>query len=256
MIVQTPASNRAFSLVELAIVLVILGLLVGGVLTGRTLIRASELRSISTQYQQYVTAANSFRDKYFFLPGDMPNASQVWGLSSDCTIEDTGTLTCDGDGDGFVRSLYSPNDTFGGPLLPLVNNDERYRFWQHLANAGLIDGQFNGVDQDPPMKLGSELFWTATDLVAAVSGRSNIFNGEYRNILLAAANLLPEEIWNIDNKMDDGKPAQGKMVAYVPFSSLSDCTSATVAPLGGNLNADYLLSGTINNCGFIFKRAF
>jgi len=57
--------TRGFSLVELAIVLVILGLLVGGVLTGRVLIRASELRTVTTQYQGNVTAARSFRDKYF-----------------------------------------------------------------------------------------------------------------------------------------------------------------------------------------------
>ncbi len=256
MIVRIPANTRAFSLVELAIVLVILGLLAGGVLSGRSLIRASELRSISTQYQQYVTAANSFRGKYFFFPGDMPNASQVWGLSSDCSMEDTGTLTCNGDGDGFVRSLFSPNDTIGGALPAMLGNDERYRFWQHLASAGLVDGQFDGVSQDAPLKLKSTTGWVATDLVAAVSNRATIFDGEYRNILLANADLTAEEIWNIDNKMDDEKPGQGKMVVYAPSSNLSSCTTATVAPLGNNLTADYLLTSTNNVCGFIFKKAF
>ena len=66
--------DKGFSLVELSIVLVILGLLIGGILTGQSLIRAAELRSVTTQYQGYVTAVNTFRDKYFALPGDMPNA--------------------------------------------------------------------------------------------------------------------------------------------------------------------------------------
>lgn len=248
--------EQGFSLVELSIVLVILGLLVGGILGGKSLIRASELRSITTQYQQYVAAAHSFKGKYFYLPGDMNNAAQVWGQSSDCIVADTGTLTCNGNGDGFVRSLFSPDDTLGGALPMIMGNDERYRFWQHLASAGLIEGQFDGVSQDPPMKLSSNLFWTATDLVETVSGLSSIFNGEYRNILLAESNLLPEEVWNIDNKIDDGKPAQGKMVVYAPTGTLSVCTNAAAAPLGGNLTADYLLTGTSKQCGFIFKRVF
>jgi prepilin-type N-terminal cleavage/methylation domain-containing protein len=68
--------QRGFSLVELSIVLVILGLLTGGILAGQSLIRAAELRSITTQFNQYVSATQSFRDKYMALPGDMPNATR------------------------------------------------------------------------------------------------------------------------------------------------------------------------------------
>ena len=71
--------QRGFSLVELSIVLVILGLLTGGILAGQSLIRASELRAVSTEFQRYVAAVNTFRDKYFMLPGDMSNATAFWG---------------------------------------------------------------------------------------------------------------------------------------------------------------------------------
>lgn len=57
--------KRGFSLVELSIVLVILGLLTGGILAGQSLIRAAELRAVSTEYSRYATAVQSFRDKYF-----------------------------------------------------------------------------------------------------------------------------------------------------------------------------------------------
>lgn len=60
---------KAFSLVELSIVLVILGLLTGGILAGQSLIRAAELRAVSTEYSRYITATQSFRDKYFAVPG-------------------------------------------------------------------------------------------------------------------------------------------------------------------------------------------
>src|SRR3569833_319215 len=73
--------KAAFTLVELSIVLVILGLLDGGVHTGQSLIRAAELRSVTTQYQRFLTAVQTFRDKYFALPGDMTNAHSYWGIA-------------------------------------------------------------------------------------------------------------------------------------------------------------------------------
>ena len=76
--------RAAFSLVELSIVLVILGLLTGGILTGQNLIRAAELRSVVTEFQTYQTAVMTFRDKYFALPGDMTNATDFWGEMTNC----------------------------------------------------------------------------------------------------------------------------------------------------------------------------
>ena len=70
--------RKGFSLVELSIVLVILGLLVGGVLSGQSLIRAAELRAATQEYQRYYTATQTFRDKYFAIPGDFNNAQAFW----------------------------------------------------------------------------------------------------------------------------------------------------------------------------------
>ena len=67
----------AFSLVELSIVLVILGLLVGGVLSGQALIQAAQLRAVSEEYTKYTTAALTFRDKYLATPGDMKQCHRV-----------------------------------------------------------------------------------------------------------------------------------------------------------------------------------
>jgi hypothetical protein len=134
----------AFSLVELSIVLVILGLLVGGILAGQSLIRASEIRSMATDVTNYAVAIQTFRDKYMALPGDMPNAVAFWGaadgagagMTAACATTDSRTLadpraTCNGNGDGRVDYV--------------TQSEETKRAWQHLANAGLISGRYSGT---------------------------------------------------------------------------------------------------------------
>ena len=114
----TADTRQAFSLVELSIVLVILGLLTGGILTGQNLIRAAELRSVTTQFQAFHTASMTFRDKYFAMPGDMRNATDFWGSAGGSgTIGDgceaaagSGTQTCNGDNDGMIDGASDPSE--------------------------------------------------------------------------------------------------------------------------------------------------
>jgi prepilin-type N-terminal cleavage/methylation domain-containing protein len=258
------AAARAFSLVELSIVLVILGLLIGGVLAGQSLIRASELRSITTQYQRYMTATLSFRDKYFMLPGDINNAQSFWGVAhatpATCkTTASTTALTCNGDGNGKI-------DNSAGSV-------EWFRFWQHLANAGLIEGSFSGIDLSagptgygattanvPAGKISSSL-WFVYDM-GTQSFSSIWFDGIYNNTLAfagvfpnydpATPNLKPEEAWNIDTKLDDGKPATGRVVARAQ-NGFNLCTDVAVS---STLTANYLLTSTDKNCSLMFRNAF
>src|SRR5476649_123700 len=67
------SSRAGFTLIELSIVLVIIGLIVGGVLTSRDLIAAAQIRAQISQIEKYQTAVNTFRGKYGYLPGDIPN---------------------------------------------------------------------------------------------------------------------------------------------------------------------------------------
>jgi prepilin-type N-terminal cleavage/methylation domain-containing protein len=251
--------TRAFSLVELSIVLVILGLLIGGILSGQALIRAAELRSITTEYSRYVTATQTFRDKYFALPGDMTNATSFWNAAhatpATCVTTASSTaLTCNGNGDG--------------QIYPGTGSNESYRYWQHLANAGLIEGSYSGIADgtntyssttanSPRSKISSSLWfvWYSGNL-----GDSTFFTGTYGNYFemgQISGNvdpylpiLKPEEAWNIDTKIDDGKPGLGKLM----IRWWGTCTNAAAET--DNATAAYLLSSSAIGCTLIFPRVF
>lgn len=251
----------AFSLVELSIVLVILGLLVGGVLSGQSLIRAAEIRGVSTDISKYQAASQAFRDKYFAIPGDMKNATSFWGNATtgttggDCTApeSDAGTApqTCNGNGDGLIGQSGNTN----------LNNSEVFRYWQHLANAGLIEGRYAGVASDTPAggttwrvavpgtnipagRLPRSGFTVASTAISSNgSGGVNSWAGGDTGVIkqwayVGAATtgdlnwgavLKPEELWNIDTKLDDGLPGTGIIRPHGPATGCSTSNDPTTA---------------------------
>lgn len=258
--------QKAFSLVELSIVIVILGLLTGGILAGQSLIRAAELRSITNSYNRYITAVQSFRDKYFSLPGDMNNAVQFWGAAT-CPgtlgATATSTTTCNGDGDGVID--WASASTSG--------SYENFRMWQQLVNASLIEGSYSGVaftggERDarpgvnvPSSKISNSGFgvepWNTIG-----SGDTWRWAGEYGNALIfgnvVSANHPPEnpilraeEAWNIDIKIDDGRPSRGRIVSHRPIGTWLNCTTSNV-----DATTEYKLTDTTTSCALIFPRAF
>lgn len=118
-----------FTLIELSIVLVIIGLIVGGVLVGRDLISASTIRAQISQIEKYQQAVNTFKGKYGYLPGDIPDpdASQ-FGFAA------RGTTAGQGDGNGILFSTAATS---------LLLKGEVALFWQDLSSARLINENFS-----------------------------------------------------------------------------------------------------------------
>jgi prepilin-type N-terminal cleavage/methylation domain-containing protein len=253
--------RSGFSLVELSIVLVILGLLTGGILTGQNLIRAAELRAITTEFQSYQTAAMTFRSKYFALPGDMRNATDFWSAPSTGTCPTgtaTGTETCNGNGDGtIIHATPGDADEFGEPFMA----------WQQLSNAGLIQGSYTGKagatsnvhqianENVPASKLSNAVWFIGSNDYTSHNGytdgpHTNSFSigGVDVNNITTGAILSPEETWNIDTKIDDGLPQQGSVWA-IGWDTCTDAADSTV------LTGEYLLSTSGALCGILFKDA-
>ena len=249
---------RAFSLVELSIVLVILGLLTGGILAGQSLIRAAELRAVGTEYQRFYTGLQSFRDKYGAIPGDMRNATAFWGKLSAYCNSDPGTAlatgTCNGNGDGVVT---------GVGVADVSITREEPQAWRQLSLAGLIEGDYSGVVAasagvfDNPtsrLSMGEWRMRTMGNLTGAVAGTLvSTFALDYGNVFEVFASgsgnfiLTPAEGWNIDTKMDDGKPAQGKFI----IRGWEFCTDAAART---DTSADYNLSDDDKLCNVAMFR--
>jgi prepilin-type N-terminal cleavage/methylation domain-containing protein len=246
--------RAAFSLIELSIVLVILGLLTGGILTGQNLIRAAELRSVITEFKNYQTAVMTFREKSFTLPGDMRNATDFWGAMTNCASGNTSgtdTETCNGDGDGKVEVMSTANRT-----------SEELQFWRQLANAGLIEGSYSGVVPVAGLSLGSELPYSRMSnagwRLRYHPAYADMFNVDYGNNTLhlntasITSNVFtPEEAWNIDKKMDDGLPGQGGIIGR----SISGCSTGASTDVN-DFDLPYDLQSSSRDCTLYFRKVY
>jgi prepilin-type N-terminal cleavage/methylation domain-containing protein len=134
---STVFRDKGFTLVELAIVITIIGLLIGGVLKGQEMIQNARITATIAQVDSFRAATHTFRDRFDNLPGDMPVARTRLPGCSDASF-------CY-NGNGNNRIGTGPNPpTAGwynsGGAATAVIGDETTQFWKHLAMADLISG--------------------------------------------------------------------------------------------------------------------
>lgn len=215
--------NQGFSLLELSIVLVIIGLLAGGVLVGQELVKQSEIRSILSNISQVQTAVTAFKNKYDASPGDMRNATDYWGTAATCPATSaaplTSVATCNGNGNG---TLY--------PAEINATSPEWFLFWDHLANSGLYEGVYTGASvaaanttarpatNVPETKI-SGVGITAFSFDMPQNNNASWWYGNYRLFLVIGKELAtnatatpafaPADMMSIDTKLDNGMPGSG-----------------------------------------------
>lgn len=246
------AENSGFTLVELALVLAIIGLLAGGVVGGQVLIQRSKISGVMNDIGKYRAAFNQFQVQYQALPGDYLDATEQWGtdaVTGGCAAPAPVAAdrvpkkaTCNGNGNNFI----------GNPTV----SGEPYRLWQHLSNAGLIEGSFTGVtdaaggfnpgENMPAGSIEGSGFMISTS--GATSGHVLFFDQGVQTEMMFGKKasgswpsnpvLTATEQKNIDSKMDDGRPGLG----YVR-SLKSGCATTTV-----NSTAEYNLGNKAVAC--------
>ena len=254
------SSSEGFTLIELAIGLVIIGLIIGGIMGGQAMIRGSELRSIITEKKNFEAAIGLFAGKYRGLPGDLVDATSYWGSahSVHATCKSTASATkatCNGNGDGITAHCSSS--------APQAY--EMFLIWKHLANAGMISGTYSGIHgpgslndsiagvnvPKPRYPAGGwEISHMDTGDATCNAGYQPTAVTRDRNVLIFGAKRLNNQYEgpllsaydakDIDEKMDDGRPRSGK-AHNIPGHSVL-CASG----------ADYRIANKGTNCSFVF----
>ncbi len=229
------ARQSGFTLIELSIVLVIIGLIIGGVLVGQDLINAATTRSQVGQIEKYNGAVNTFRGKYGGLPGDL-DASKASGFG----FVARGAFEGEGDGNGFIQAVNVDGaGQMGGNFQGF---GETTVFWVDLSTANLIDGAFSTASSTfnpgiitvssspnldaflPRAKIGGGNYvsvynggrsappWGAGDGINyfAISAISQFDAGWAPD---STPTIAVVQAYNIDLKIDDGLPQTGTVTA-------------------------------------------
>ena len=194
------STQKGFTLVEIAIVLVIIGLLLGGILKGQEMITQAKIKNVIADMTGVSAAMYGYQDRYKALPGDDSKADR-W----------TGTPAGDpGDGDGIIEGAY----------LSTTATDESRNFWHHLRLAGFVAGTgtdqpFNAVSGKMGVQTGNGAADTPTAVLAtvgppAVPGISSL--------MICSANLPDKIAISVDSQTDDGVGISGNVRAMAQTS--------------------------------------
>src|SRR5712671_5868429 len=145
------SNAKGFTLVEVAIVLVIIGLLLGGILKGQEMITQAKIKNIMSDFSGISAAYHGYQDRYRAIPGDDPGAVARW------TLTGMATPAIGAYGDGVVSGAYGSTTA----------NDESRLFWLHLRSAGFV----SGTGQQQPFNAVTGLLGVQTgDAVVAGTG--------------------------------------------------------------------------------------
>jgi prepilin-type N-terminal cleavage/methylation domain-containing protein len=245
--------GEGFTLIELAIVLVIIGLIVGGVLVGQDLIRAAGVRATITQVERFNTAANTFKDKTGYLPGDIPP-----GLASQFGLPIRAGSTGNGDGNGVITARGDG----AGVGFTQEPGGETTLFWADLSAMGLIEGKFTVTSGTadislttmpdissllPPAKIGRGNFfyvYSSSPNTTSTSWNIRVVNffgisavnlvavNSNHGLMNSTAALTVNEAYSIDKKIDDGMPGSGRIQALYLNASIQE---APVWAAGGGV---------------------
>jgi prepilin-type N-terminal cleavage/methylation domain-containing protein len=201
-------SNKGFTLVEMAIVLVIIGLLLGGVLKGQELIDNSKVKKAVSDLNAISVAYNGYLDRYSRIPGDDGNLATLRARGANW-----GNITAAGNVNGILD--IAPAQTFTG-------GGESVAFWQHVKAAGFIAGN--------PADAGvAALPINAFQGLIGVSNNTTAVTGMGAGLSVCISQIPGKAAAQIDAQLDDRNPATGSVRATLGVAGANTAPGTAVA---------------------------
>jgi prepilin-type N-terminal cleavage/methylation domain-containing protein len=209
--------QSGFTLVEIAIVLVIIGLLLGGVLKGQELINSAKAKAVISDFRNTATMMAAYQDRFRALPGD--DAAVATHLTNG---QPATTFTACGAG-GAAPGIS--NGLIDGCWNSITPTDESVVMWQHLRLANLASG-----DTTAPTAALITAGWLPLNAEGGPIGVQSTppFTGMTGRMFVCQGNISGRIAQQVDSTMDDGRPDQGS----VRFGVLA-APPMTAATVGG-----------------------
>jgi len=203
------STEAGFTLVEIAIVLVIIGLLLGGILKGQEMITQAKIKNAINDFNGVTVAVTSYQDRYRAIPGDDPNATTRWTVQAPAS----------GNTDGKIAGKYNNVIASGAP----TGAQESNLFWQHLRIAGFVPGLTTGTGSGsaPPSASGGIIGVEWGDTVAG-TGLG------FTSLIVCSSNLPDKVAIAVDTQADDANSGTGQIRAQLQTGANPD-TAATAA---------------------------
>ena len=228
-------NQSGFTLIEIAIVLVIIGLLLGGVLKGQELINSAKVKNLATDFRNIPVYIYGYQDKFKALPGDDAQVLAHLGPTSGATLA-TGPATCN----NAAAGPCTGNGVIDGSWLDTpatAAGNETVLFWQHVRLAGLATGSTTVTDPSymPTNAAGGTIGLQSGTNNAAQSpvlspavgaNPATPIRGTY---IICSSGILGKFVKQLDIQMDDGNTSTGSMMAVPVGSPLNTVATVTTA---------------------------
>lgn len=202
--------QTGFTLIELAIVLVIIGLLLGGVLKGQELINSAKVKNMASDFRNIQVYIYGYQDKYRALPGDdrLANTHLTGG-----TVATTGGTV----GNGIIEGQWNSGTV----------TDESALFWQHVRLAGLAAGPTNTADANyfPTNADGGRIGIQSIAGFTKITGPTTAMSGAF---VICSDGILGKFATQLDTMLDDGETSTGSVRVIAQANTGNAVTTAVV----------------------------
>jgi prepilin-type N-terminal cleavage/methylation domain-containing protein len=211
------SKQSGFTLVEIAIVLVIIGLLLGGVLKGQELINSAKVKNLATDFRNMSTFVYAYQDKYRAIPGDDRSALAHLGAPAVCAGTDT---TC------AVPAPATVGDgRINGWWISTAITEESFVFWQHVRLANLSTG--TTALPASIAAAGDYIPRNAEGGIMGISGTTPI-TGWTGNFFICSAGIQGRFVRQLDTMLDDGVSTTGTIRAVVNLAAAAQAAGTSV----------------------------